>query len=151
MQKEIWLIISEDSDIYQISSKGRVKSLKCNKTKILKNSERSDGRSYIKLKLSDTSKRKHYFIHQLVAKAFINNPDKYQEVLHRDGNRKNNKVENLCWMSHFNIENYMINKGYKKIYYGEEQWANNIKSIMDTKDKQIERLKSVLLSKGITF
>lgn len=39
-------------------------------------------------------------IHQLVAETFIDNPHRYTEVLHLDGNNRNNHYKNLKWGTH---------------------------------------------------
>jgi hypothetical protein len=42
--------------------------------------------------------KKHY-VHRLVARAFVPNPDNKELVVHRDGNSKNNHFKNLFWAS----------------------------------------------------
>lgn len=77
---------------YQISNQGIVRNqyghiLTPYKTK----------HGYMKLDLWQDSKRKKFYIHRLVAEAFIPNPDNLPQVNHMDGNKENNVVENLEW------------------------------------------------------
>ena len=81
---------------YQISNYGNVKSLLSNK--ILKPSivayrdpNRNNGYYVVNLK------GKLYYIHRLVAENFIPNPNHLPQVNHIDGNKQNNKVDNLEW------------------------------------------------------
>ena len=46
---------------------------------------------YLGVQLSILKKNRHFYIHKLVATAFIPNPDNLECVGHLDGNRKNNK------------------------------------------------------------
>lgn len=89
---EIWRDI-EGYPNYQVSSEGRVKSLKYGKEKILKNIKNNTG--YLSVNLCKEGKIKHYLIHRLVAYAFMNNPDNLPQVNHKDENKTNNRVENL--------------------------------------------------------
>ena len=108
---EEWKDIKGYEGIYQISNKGRVKSLNYKRTgkeKILKLS--SDTNGYKKITLFKNSKRKTYSIHKLVAEAFLPNPDNLPVVNHKDENKLNNNVENLEWCTQeYNVK-YSLSK-----------------------------------------
>ena len=56
--------------------------------------------------LSDNGKNKTYFVHRLVAAAFIPNPENLPEIDHIDGNRANNDATNLRWCTRKQNLNY---------------------------------------------
>lgn len=56
-------------------------------------------KGYLGIKLYNNSGAKNYKIHRLVAEAFIPNPDNLEQVNHIDGDKTNNKVNNLEWCS----------------------------------------------------
>lgn len=94
MIKEIWKPIEGYPD-YEVSSMGRVKSLKFGKEKIMKNNKIKNG--YLQIILCKEGIIKSYFVHRLVATAFIPNLNNLPEVNHKDEDKTNNRVENLEW------------------------------------------------------
>ncbi len=89
---------------YEISNKGRVKSLageKCKIDKVLKEEVRiSNTTNYRRVTLSKAGKTDRFSVHRLVALAFIDNPEDKPMVNHIDNNGENNNVENLEWCTH---------------------------------------------------
>ena len=89
----------EDFDQYAIDVEGKLWSLKYNKVKERKTTwSGRDNCAYLTCKIRDRNgKGRTVYIHKLVALAFIPNHDPSQRVLHRDGDRANNSMENLYW------------------------------------------------------
>jgi len=111
MSIEIWKPI-KDFDGYFISNFGRVKN---SKGKILKYYVQNSG--YQVIKLHKNKKGHHKLIHRLVAETFIDNPNNKPEVNHKDGNKQNNKVENLEWVTPSENRKHAIELGlYDKIF-----------------------------------
>lgn len=90
---EQWRPIAGYEGLYEISSLGRVKSLKFDKEKILK--PRNDSYGYLQVDICRNGKVKTFKVHKLVAEAFIPNPMELPEVNHRDEVKTNNCVGNL--------------------------------------------------------
>lgn len=103
---EEWKDIKGYEGLYQISSNGRVRSFHYNKWNII-TSHITGKTNHLKIGLYKNKKRKRFYIHKLVAEAFIPNPNNYIEVNHKDENPLNNSVENLEWCTH----NYNMNYG----------------------------------------
>lgn len=105
---EEWRDIKGYEGLYQVSNKGRIKSLKSwggNNERIMK--PRNQGTGYYMVGLSKNKQYKQFLIHRLVAMAFIPNSNNYDFVNHKDENKTNNVVENLEWCT----------KSYNAIYY----------------------------------
>ena len=134
---EIWKDIKNYENLYQDSNYGRVKRLGVYRTsaryykkgryyptKIMTSSIGKHG--YCCVQLFDYSGSfKTIRIHRLVAEAFIPNPKNKPQVNHKDGNKENNKIDNLEWCT--NGEN------------GKHAWDNNLRTKNFGKDNYISR------------
>lgn len=111
---EVWRDIPGYENCYQASNLGRVRSLDryiaqlnngtvCNvlyRGKVLKPAIDKDG--YERLKLRSL---KINAVHRIVALTFIPNPENKPQVNHINGNRADNRIENLEWCT--NSENHI--------------------------------------------
>lgn len=92
--KEYWKDVINYETQYKISNHGRVYSKQSNI--IMKNNERD----YLRIKLvSSDSVHTTYFIHVLVAKHFVSNPNNNNVINHIDHNKYNNHHKNLEWLT----------------------------------------------------
>lgn len=83
----------KDFPNYSIDKMGNVYNLA---HKMIKPSVSNNG--YLRVSLNNEKvKHKRFFVHRLVAEAFIPNPDNKSQVNHIDYNRSNNSVSNLEW------------------------------------------------------
>lgn len=116
---EVWRDIKDFEGLYEISNLGRVKSLPkwmgnyYSTEKVLK--PKLDRYGYQKVTLCNGQNvRKYATIHRLVATAFIENTEGLNTVNHIDGDKLNNKVDNLEWMSNRENINHAWGMGLKE-------------------------------------
>lgn len=103
---EVWkpMPISGYEDLYEVSNYGRVKSLFFRNNHVVMRKEHilsatDNGHGYKIIGLKNGGKRVNFYVHRLVAMAFIPNPDNLPVVDHIDHDRSNNRVDNLQWMT----------------------------------------------------
>lgn len=116
--EEVWKDVIGFEGYYQVSNLGRVKRIKSEKgaqtEKTLKEySYPSTG--YFQVNLSKDSKVTHCYIHRLVAEAFILNPENKPQVNHIDGNKHNNNIDNLEWVTNQENSVHAYDMGLKII------------------------------------
>ena len=104
---EVWKDIKGYEGIYAISNYGRVKNIATDK--ILSPVNNSKG--YYKVELRKEKIGKRYYIHRMVAEAFLPNPNNKTEVNHRDSNPSNNHISNLEWVSSSENTKHAVYKG----------------------------------------
>lgn len=107
---EEWRDITGYEGIYQVSSMGKVKRLThiridrngvkySLKERMLRSFLNSKG--YCMVALSKNGVNTHCSLHRIVAKAFIPNPENKEQVNHKNGDKTDNRAENLEWMTNF--------------------------------------------------
>ena len=97
MQEEIWKDITWYEWLYQVSNFGKILSTKRKNTKWWILRPWSNPQGYEIASISKEWVQKYYTVHRLVALAFIPNPEWKDQINHKDGNKKNNTVDNLEW------------------------------------------------------
>ena len=111
--EEHWKDIKGYEGLYQVSNLGRVKSFY--KNKVLK--PRIKENDYLIVSLYKENKDKKFYIHRLVAETFIDNPNKKEQVNHKDFNKSNNIVENLEWVSKIeNLKHFKQSSKFQETY-----------------------------------
>lgn len=117
--EEIWKPIIGYENLYEVSSKGRVKSIarvinrKNGRKQFVKEkliAPANNGKGYYRVRLAKNGKNTAYALHRLVASSFIPNPKELPEINHKDEDKSNNIVENLEWCDRA----YNMNYGTRK-------------------------------------
>ena len=94
MLKEIYKPIKGFEEYYQISNFGNVIGHYGRPIKLHHN-----GKGYYNLHLRVNKIRTIKYVHRLVAEHFLDNPENKPQINHIDGNKKNNHVSNLEWVT----------------------------------------------------
>lgn len=139
---EKWEDINGFEGHYQISNHGRVRSLKRQRPKILK--DRVNAFGYHHVSLLKDRKATEKLVHRLVAEHFLDTTPK-ETVNHKDGNKINNHVSNLEWATR---EEQMIH-AYKNKLKPPVRGHTNGNSVL-TEEEVIE-IRSIYVSRSKEF
>ena len=103
-----WVKIKGYEDFYEISSSGEIRSKDRTMTDKIGRTRSWKGKvlnpdiapnGYYRVSFSINRKRKQFYVHRLIAEHFIPNPDNLPQVNHIDGNKLNNSLDNLEWVT----------------------------------------------------
>jgi hypothetical protein len=94
---EVFLDIPGYEDEYQISNKGRVKSLKTKRGRIMRLKKIWSG--YVHVCLCQGNVKRHHAVHGLVLESFVSRRPEGYVANHKDGDKANNDLSNLEWVT----------------------------------------------------
>lgn len=83
--------------LFEVNELGEVYRVKNGKRFLAKQSKTGRRHNYRTVTSCVDGQQKHFYVHRLIAEAFIPNPENLPEINHIDGNPGNNRVENLVW------------------------------------------------------
>lgn len=122
--KEQWTKVRGYEDKYLVSTRGRVYSLPRVITRGVKKilqpirgrfmaviRRKIKGNVYAVVGLSDEQGIRYFYVHRLVAEAFIPNPDNLPEVNHKNLNKTDNWVSNLEWSTSSGNKKHAVENG----------------------------------------
>lgn len=88
---------------------------------------------------------KQYRVHRLVAETFIPNPENKPCVNHKDGNKKNNKANNLEWCTYSENTVHAYQTGLEKRMCGEQHHSHKLT------EKDVKYVKQVYIKRDKEF
>lgn len=107
---EKWKTIKQYNK-YEISDKGNIRHAE---SKILLEKDFNNC-GYLRVVLKEYSNKTRPLIHRLVAEAFLENPYNKPQVNHIDGDKTNNNIENLEWVTRSENEIHKLKQGLSNI------------------------------------
>lgn len=102
---------------YEVSDSGTIRNKKRRNLMTQFKIGRTD---YLAVFLEVDGKQKIHAVHRLVAIAFLKKRDGCKEVNHKDGNKRNNHISNLSWVTRSENMKHMYDTGlktYKPMHY----------------------------------
>lgn len=113
---EIWKPVVGYEGLYEVSCFGNIRSIDRIDSAGMRRAGKmmhqcNDLDGYLLTGFCMNGKTRSMRVHRIVAEAFISNPDALPHVNHIDGDKKNNRVENLEWVTHRQNKEHAKNHG----------------------------------------
>lgn len=121
--KEVWKDVVGYEGRYQVSNNGRVQSLISGRTMSLFD----NGKGYLGVALSKNGNVKRFYVHRLVAMAFLENRNNYPEVNHKNGDKSDDSLKNLEWCDRSHNRRHAIAMGLWISRKGEGVYHSKLK------------------------
>lgn len=159
---ELWKGIRGYEGLYEVSSKGRIRSL----DRIVYQGEKprhikgrlikgwNNGSGYFVVSLCKLGQRKVHYIHRLVADHFLENPHNMPEVNHIDYDKSNNNLDNLEWVSRLDNIKHSVIHMYKPhqsstntgcSYITKRKNTNKYRVIVDKKENSADTIEEAIM------
>ncbi len=153
---ETWKVIKGYEGLYQISNQGNLRSL----DRITKTSYRIrhikgktismviGNAGYLRSVIYKNGKQQNISLHRIVAETFILNPLNLPQVNHKDGNKTNNRVENLEWVTpSINWHHARKNSLIKNVGETSHRAKLSIKQVREIRQKHLAGLGAYVIAK----
>ena len=132
----MWKDIKNWEEIYQVNELGQVRNIKTGN--LIHGDTNNAG--YPRVGLYDNDRHQKLFRHRLVAEAFIPNPLNLKEINHKNGNKSDNTVENLEWITRTENEHHAHRNGLKPYTPFLVRWADGSVEKFEFTSQLSERL-----------
>lgn len=157
-----WVDIPNYEGCYMINKLGQIKSM----PRVVDSRKRNSGvntrtislghlrpeltkRGYLRVTLSNGGAKKRYLLHRLVASIFIPNTENKPQINHKDGNKENNCVENLEWVTSYENNKHAREFGLNNGRRGQFKYGGQLLQSILNRIESGETLRSI--SKHLTI
>lgn len=142
LEGEEWRAVRGFEGIYEVSNNGRVKRLahvdRYVRKDTGKETERhvseklikvSDKDEYYEINLRYKDKSEYRTVHRMVAEAFVDNPNNLPVINHKNGDKHDNRAENLEWTTHQENIQHALKTGLKGSQVGIDRTQKKVRCI----------------------